>query len=123
MTTTYCTYTELTYLTGSTLSQTIQEAIINQAEREVDTYLGPFGLSGSTSVKDATLHLSIAGLFTRYRLDGQKPGSLTLGDYTSTDNIDAAIATHRNEGYRLLNLYAVKSTTNLDRNYVVVVND
>jgi hypothetical protein len=123
MTTTNCTYTELANLTGSTLSQTVLEAIINQAEREVDSFLAPYGLSGSTAVKGATLHLSIAGLFTRYRLDGQKPGSLTLGDYTTTDNIDAAIATHRNEGNRLLNLYATKNTTNLERSWVVVVNE
>jgi len=108
MTTTYCTYTELANLTGSTLSQTILEAIINEAEREVNDYLALSGLTGvaGNAMKSATLKLSIAGLITRRRMDGTQPGSLTLdGSLVTSDNLDAAISGLRKAAFAILDNY------------------
>jgi hypothetical protein len=108
---TYCAYTDLQYLTGSTLSQTILEAIITQAESKLD---GMFkqanvtGVAGNATCQAAALELSIAGLLTRGRMDGTKPASIHMGDLSMSDDIDAAIAYHMGEAKRLVELYVTQ---------------
>lgn len=64
---TYCTVTDVKNVTGSDLSDTIVTAIIESADREIDAYLAPYGLSGSSSVgacKEASIKLSQAGIYS-----------------------------------------------------------
>lgn len=107
----YCTYTEIQNLTGSVLSQTILEAIIAEADREIDGRLALFNLTGSGGlIKSASIHLSIAGLFTRYRLDGTKPGSLNIGGLSMSDNIDQAIEYHTKRGNDLISQFIAETS-------------
>ena len=77
----YCAYTDVQSLTGSALSQAILEAIIDQADRTIDAKLRIAGITGANpaDLKAASLEYSIAGLLTRYRMDGTKPASLSVG--------------------------------------------
>lgn len=118
----YSTHTELVSLTGSALTQTELEAIIAQADREIDAVLRIAGISGATSgdLKAASLEYAIAGVFTRYRLDGTKPASLSVGGLSMSDNIDSAIDEHRKKGDEILN-GIIRSKRNY-RQIVRVVN-
>ena len=100
----YSLHTELANLTGSALSQTILEAIIAQSDREIDAKLRRAGITGANpaDLKAVSLEYSIAGVFTRYRLDGTKPASLSLGGLSMSDNIDSAIDEHRKAGDEIL---------------------
>jgi len=111
---TYCAYTDLQYLTGSTLSQTILEAIITQAETKLDRLLAEKGLTGSggnATLKAAALEFSMVGLYERYRLDGTQPGSVSVGDLSMSSNVDQAIALHNAEGLRLLDAYVATAAS------------
>lgn len=122
---TYCTTAELAALTGSTLdATTILAPIIEQAEREIDTKLAKFSLSGSTAdgIKSACLKLSIAGLLTRYRLDGTQPASIKMGDYSSSDNIDQAIAKLTADAWELVDDYVQANANTADQYYLRKVN-
>lgn len=122
---TYCTTAELAALTGSTLdATTVLAPIIEQAEREIDTRLAKFSLSGSSAsgIKAACLKLSIAGLLTRYRLDGTQPASIKMGDYTSSDNIDQAIAKLTADAWELVDDYIQANANAADQYYLRKVN-
>ena len=102
----YCTTTDLVNLTGSSLSSTILQAIIDDADREINAYLAPHGLSGSgDACKTASLKLSRAGLMQYHRLSGIQPKSVSIGDTTSQDDPDVAIAALRKEAFQVLDLW------------------
>jgi len=102
----YCTTAELVNLTGSGLSSTILQAIIDDADREINAYLAPHGLGGSGDVcKTASLKLSRAGLMQYHRLSGIQPKSVSIGDTTSQDDPDVAIAALRKEAFQVLDLW------------------
>lgn len=99
----YSTYTELAALTGSELSQSILTAIIAQSDREIDTILANYDLSGSgDTIKSASLELSIAGVLTRQRMDGTQPDSISVGQLTMGLNTHQAIQQHRKQGLDLV---------------------
>lgn len=100
----YSLYTELAALTGSALAQATLEAIIAQSDRAIDAKLRRAGITGAntTDLKAVSLEYSIAGLLTRYRLDGTKPASLSMGGFSMSDNIDSAIDEHMKTGDELL---------------------
>lgn len=120
----YCTYTELTALTGTTLSQTIQEAIIAQADREIDGILAKEDVSGVASglIKSASLELSIAGVITRHRMDGTMPSSLTEGGFTMSDSLDAAISQHRTLAYKMIQDYIDENKSNAEDSWIAITN-
>lgn len=126
MTVKYCTTDDLANLSGSELSVAVLTAIIEQAEREIDARLAEHGLSGSGDIiKSASLELSLAGLFTRMRLDGSKPGTLTIGPSTKTDAIDTAIASHKQRAWELVDLF-IKVTTEAsepEESYIAITNE
>lgn len=101
----YSTATELKALTGATLADADLEAIIDQADRTIDAKLRIAGITGANpaDLKAASLEYSIAGLLTRYRLDGTKPASLSVGGLSMSDNIDSAIDEHLKKGDAILN--------------------
>ena len=103
----YCTTTDLVNLTGSSLSSTILQAIIDDADREINAYLAPHGLAGSANdaCKTASLKLSRAGLMQYHRLSGIQPKSVSIGDTTSQDDPDVAIAALRKEAFQILDLW------------------
>jgi hypothetical protein len=120
----YCTYTELTQLTGSALSQSVLEAIIAQADREIDGILVKENLSGSATglIKAASLELSIAGVITRHRMDGTMPSSITLGGLTMADNLDAQISQHRSNGLMYVQNYIDENSSYKDESWVFITN-
>jgi len=124
MTTTYCTYTELANETGSGLSQTILEELINQAEREVNSRLAVAGLSGSANdtLKVATLKIATANMLVRYRLDNTKPSGLTIGELSMSDNIDEAIRNLKADGLRIVGEYIKTNFPTKSRRYMTKVN-
>ena len=100
----YSAATELKALTGATLADSDLEAIIAQADRSIDAQLRRAGIrnANSTDLKMVSLEYAIAGLFTRYRLDGTKPANLSLGEMSMSDSIDSAIAAHQDKGDAIL---------------------
>jgi len=121
----YCEYTDITNLTGTTLSQSIIEAVIAQADREIDGILAPHGLSGSSTglIKSASIELSIAGIYTRQRMDGKAPNSLTLdGGLSISTNVDAAIEHHRSVGLKYIQDYISYVKRNNEDTWIVVTN-
>ena len=103
---TYCTTAELVNLTGSTLSTTILTAVIEQGDREIDTYLAPYGVGADASAcKSASLELAKAGILDRMRLDGSQPDQSTEGDYSQTVQIESAIKRHRAAAFAILDHY------------------
>lgn len=107
----YCSTAELVNLTGSTASATILQEVIDEADRQIDARLALAGLTGSGgAIKSASMHLSIAGLLTRMRMDGEKPGSLSIPGLSMSDNIDAAIAEHRSSADQMLAVFIAYQT-------------
>ena len=119
----YATYTELENLTGSNLGETILEAIIDEAEREIDAKLDEYGLSGSGDIiKSATLKLSMAGLMTRRRFDGSQPASVGLGELTKSDSLDQAISALKKDAWALVDSFIETQTADRAGNYIYKVN-
>jgi len=111
---TYCNTDELTALSGTTLdATTILTPIITAADREIDAFLAPHGLSGSAAgaIKQASLKLSMAGLLERGLHTGAYQGQ--SGDFTSTVDVITAIESNRKAAYNLLNQY-VDAQTSVD---------
>ncbi len=111
----FASITELTNLTGSTLSSTVLTEIIGQADREIVARLAlaEIGAPGSDDkLKAASLNLSIAGVLTRMRLDGSKPGrSLKIGDISASDDVDAAIAEYTKKAWAAVDSYILTHGT------------
>ncbi len=103
---TYCTTTELVALSGSTLdTTTILTPIIEAADREIDAYLAPYGLSGSATgaMKQASLKLSMAGLLERGLHTGDYEAA--SGDFESKADVVRAVESNRKAAFHLLDLY------------------
>ena len=110
----YCTTTELQYLTGSELAEEVLEGIIAQADREIQGMIYQAGLTppaASDILKAASLNFSIAGVMTRHRMDGTQPGSLTVGDMTTSDDLNGAIDELRQKAEAMVNAYISQVST------------
>ena len=123
---TYCTTAELVNLTGSALSTTILTAVIEQGDREIDTYLAPYGIGADASAcKSASLELAKAGLLDRGRQDGTNPDQSTEGDVSATYQIEAAIKRHRASAFAILDRYvsaASAASASVSKYHIVKVN-
>ena len=123
---TYCTTAELVNLTGSTLSTTILTAVIEQGDREIDTYLAPYGVGADASAcKSASLELAIAGLLVRGQMDDTRPDTFAEGDYSQHINIDISVAAHRAAAFAILDRYisaASAASASVSKYHVVKVN-
>lgn len=103
---TYCTTAELVLLTGSALPTATLTAIIEQGDREIDTYLAPYGVGADASAcKSASLELAIAGLLIRGQMDGTTPDTYQAGDYSQHINVDISVSAHRKAAYAILDRY------------------
>lgn len=110
----YCTNAELTLLTGTTLSTSIQDAIIDQADREIKAYLKADGLTppaADDDLKAASLDLSKIGIITHNRMTGTQTKSVKVGDITIQDDPDAAIASLSAKAWRIVDAYIAVNTS------------
>lgn len=110
----YCTNAKLTQMTGTTLSSTIQDAMILEADYEINGWLYEAGITppgSDTTLEAASLKLSTALVMTRHRMDGTQPGSLSIGEFSMSDNIDAAITSLREGAKSLVDSYIAKVKT------------
>jgi hypothetical protein len=124
--TTYCSTTELINATGSRLTTTELEDIIEAADREIDTYLDQYGLTGSDSIeacKNASLSLSKAGLIDYGMHVGYYSGGAA---YQFTSSVDAVrtMEYYRKVAFKMLDQYVqTQSTTKpVGRTFVRKVN-
>jgi hypothetical protein len=109
---TYCTTDELVALTGSTLNATtVLTPIITAADREIDAYLAPYGLSGSATgaMKQASLKLSMAGLLERGLHTGDYQAA--SGDFDSKADVIRAVESNRKAAFQLLDFYIDAQTS------------
>jgi hypothetical protein len=88
----WCTIEDVEHATGTALDDVTVQAIIDSAQREINAYLKPLGVSGDSSLREACLRLAIARLYTRYDLIGQ----LTNG------TINGSIADHEKTAWALV---------------------
>lgn len=123
---TYCTTAEVVNLTGSALSTAVLTAVIEQGDREIDTYLAPYGVGADASAcKSASLELAKAGILDRMRLDGTQPDQSTEGDHSQTVQIESAIKRHRAAAFAILDHYvsaASAASASVSKYHVVQVN-
>jgi hypothetical protein len=107
----YASVEDLQAITGSTNERLVLGRVIENTTQEVFQYLNKAGVSGSGSViKAATLKLATADLMTRWRMDGSKPQSLTIGVISMKDDNDGAISNLRNEAWELLHRYVMSTS-------------
>lgn len=122
---TYCTTAELKNLTGSTLTDAILTAIIEQGDREIDAYLAPYGVGADASAcKSASLELAKAGLIDYSVQHGDRADMLTAGDTTETLNVDQMIRRYRAAAFDLLDRYvsaASAASASISKYHVVKV--
>ena len=122
----YCTNTELTSLTGTGLSTDIQDAIISQADREINARLENAGIgipSSDDSLKSASLNLSKVGIITYDRMKGNRPSDLKVGEISMSDNLDAAIKKLTEMAWESVDSYiSSHGTSTRDKQYLRKVN-
>jgi hypothetical protein len=109
--TSYCTYVEVLAMSGTAYPQATVEAIILLADKELNAKLASKGYSSdytNAGLQEAGLNLTLVRLFTRMRMDGTKPDSLSFGrsGLTMSDSIDKAIEGHQSKADELLMAYA-----------------
>ncbi|MHC1570342.1 MAG: hypothetical protein ACXQS9_00630 [Methermicoccaceae archaeon] len=105
----YTSAAEVSALTGSSLSTTAINAIIDIADAQLDATLAREGLSitGSTPalVAVASLFLSTAMVLERQRADGTMADSTGVGDITITAKLEEQLAGYRAGAEAHLNQY------------------
>jgi hypothetical protein len=109
----YCTNAELTLLTGTTLSTAIQDAIIDQADREIKAYIKAEGLTppaADDDLKAASINLSKVGIITHNRMTGTQPKSAKVGDITIQDDLDKAIEALTTKAWQSVDAYIESNT-------------
>ena len=90
----YITAAEIVTYTGTILTTAEIDAMIDDAEDEVEETLDVLGATPSTSnalLKAAVRSLVLISILQRYRMDGTKPKTLTVGSTTLSDDVDANI--------------------------------
>ena len=78
----YCTNQDVTDITGSSLSATIIDRIIEGSDRLINRHLVQGGLTANPSptpddLMDASIHLSAATVLNRHMVDGTLPAEFT----------------------------------------------
>ena len=105
----YTTATEVSALTGSSLSTTALNAIIDMADAQLDAQLAREGLpiTGSTPalVAVASLFLSSALVLERQRADGTMADSTKVGDVQLSAKLEEQLTGYRTGAEEHLNQY------------------
>jgi hypothetical protein len=119
----YVTVDEMVSATGTTMERIPLARMCERVGRHISSRLSRAGLSNSYSddaLRTAALDLAVVDLLTRYRMDGTKPPSLTLGQFSMSDNIDGAIEGLKEEAASLIQDHIKRNRTY--RQVVRVVN-
>jgi hypothetical protein len=119
------TVVDFTNFTGSNIADAVKQDILDEAYRQTTAYLKPYGLSPSgDECKSAERKYAQAELMTRLRLDGSKPASLSMGGFSSSDNIDQAISGLIKQAEDILEKYVQSqpAMANTKRTWVKKVN-
>lgn len=93
----YCTSAEIVARSGTTLPPETIDGLIADADGEINARLESARLAPDESdkgLRSAAKELVLAMLFTRRRLDGSQPASVSVGSFSRSDSVDAAIAAH-----------------------------
>ena len=109
----YCTNAELTLLTGTTLSTAIQDAIIDQSDREIKAYIRAEGIippASDDDLKAASINLSKVGIITHNRMTGTQTKSAKVGDITIQDDLDKAIEALTVKAWQSVDAYIATQT-------------
>lgn len=116
----YVTVEEFASFSGSTSPRITLATVIESASAEITERLKYAGLSGGggPTIKNVCMKLATADLITRYRMDGSKPESLTIGVISMKDGIDAASMTLRTDAYALLEKYIIDNGQSKYRYYI-----
>jgi len=104
----FCTITEIVNLTGTNLSSTILQEIIDQSDRTIKACLNKKGISVPSSddiLKAASINLSLIGVWRRTQQDGSLPESLSLGDISLGNNVEEIVKKFRDEALELIKSY------------------
>lgn len=103
----YCTPDELKEATGSNYSEETLQALINDADREINATLQAARVyGGGDALKAASLNLSISKLLTRMRMDGTKISTTSLdGTMNLADDPDRSIAAYEKKAWALIDKY------------------
>ena len=119
----YVTVDELVSATGTAMQRIPLARMCERVSRHISSRLNRAGLSNdytADALRTAALDLAVVDLLTRYRMDGTKPPSLTLGQFSMSDDIDAAIAGLKDEAADLIQDHIKRNRTY--RQIVRVVN-
>jgi hypothetical protein len=109
---THCSTTDLIALTGTTEdATTVLTPIIQAADREVDAYLAPHGVSASDTgpCQQASLKLAMAGLLERGLHKGEYQASNP--EFTSSVDVMRAIESNRKAAFALLDQHIEAQTS------------
>jgi len=117
---TYCVALDIEYATGwgdsggedVTISSTIVEAIIANAEGTIEGWLDELNATGSASsaiLKTAAIELSVAYLITRLRMANKLGNTVTLGGDTISQNWDAVVSEKKKNARAQVESYARSS--------------
>ena len=107
----YSTSTDLTLLTGTSLSLDNQDAIIDQADREIRSRIQAAGLSPPAADEDlraASLNLAKVGVMTYNRINGTQTNSITIDGISIADDLDKAIEALRVEAWASVDSYVAR---------------
>jgi hypothetical protein len=116
----YVTVEEFATFVGSTSPRLTLAVVVENASAEITERLKYAGISGGggSTIKNVCMKLATADLITRYRMDGTKPESLTIGVISMKDGIDSAASTLRSDAYDLLTKYIEDNGQSKYRYYV-----
>jgi hypothetical protein len=105
----YSSSSDIVNLTGTDLDTATVEALIAEADREIDAILDREGLSVPSPTPDlvklASQYLASALVLRRSRADGSHPDSARIGDYGEQTRIGDVIAEFESRGREALREY------------------
>jgi hypothetical protein len=104
----YCSIAEVRSLTGLAIAQisdTDMQALIDEADREINSYIAFAGNSLSATVsKSASIKLTICNIITQQRISGNKAYKVSVGAMSIADDPDRAIKGLRDDAYRMMEM-------------------
>lgn len=96
----YCTYADIVARSGTELAQSIVEALIADADRNIRARLKQHGIAAPAEADElttASIALTMSRLVTRLRMDGTRPSSVTIGGISQSDSNDNIVQQHERE--------------------------
>ena len=106
----YCTNQDVTDLTGTSLSTTIIDRIIEGADRKVNRYLRLNDIAVDPSpvpddIKDASIFFSAAAVLNRHMVDGTLPAQYKAEGLSEKYDVTAVIKRYETDAQQALSMY------------------